>query len=169
MNILEAPWNILAVLALFLLLLSVREFFHARRTPPTFPDRGVGFFHAALLFLFSGMIVALGLYWAARVSSAEEHIPLYPNARYAPEREHLFSASEEWIFVTADTSPAVVDFYRDVARALGYRFVENAHENTIRMLIARGDHTIFVTVVDEGRRRIIYYSEKGNARMVAAI
>jgi hypothetical protein len=165
MNLFDLPWNIGLGLGVLLVLLALREFLHARRCPPTFPDRGVGFFHAVLLSVFA-LLVFVGMWrlWI-RAQQLNAFIPIYPAARYAPERE-AFADHTQWIFVSRDSGEDIHAYYRDVAGALGYRFVSDNGTTTERLLLTRGKDDLFITIVDERRTRVLYFSESGEVRVV---
>jgi hypothetical protein len=159
-------WFYAALLIAFLLFLLGAECLHAlRRATPDF-DRGIRWFNVTvLLFLVFGTI-----YFAYMIELHRKRLDLlitsYPSSRYAPERES-FSVIERWVYMTQDQMPMIVTFYQQEAARAGYTVVTDEGATTSRLLFSRQGKQLFLTIENKETKRILYYSEEGDVRIVS--
>ena len=165
MNWFDTPWIVALALIAFLLLLSVREFVFARQIPRHMPDRGIGFFHAVMLCFFAVALAYGTQVLYIHAEALAKIVPLYPLARYAPERE-AFEEKGIWVFISADASSTISQYYKDTAEQLGYHFSSGDDGKFERIYLSRGTAHIFLTILDEGKVRVLYYSEAGEVRTI---
>lgn len=148
------------VSALALAMLALREVALASGLPRGHVDRGPHWFNAVTCLIIAAPVLYGSLLLQEHRSVLERIVPEYPSARYAPEREVL-AEGKNWIYVTRDMSEAVVVYYRTYAKEGGYVLTENVGSSTSRLLFTWDHARLFLTIVDEGSTRVLYYSKEG--------
>lgn len=152
--------------ALIFTILAARELVHACRAPSVGPERGMHAFTALMFGCFAAVLLCGAVRLDRHRAILEQNFPVYPSARYAPERES-FAVQREWIYLTHNDAEQVVAFYRATASRAGYALVVNDATGTARLLFARDDRRIFLTITDEGATRVLYYTQEGDVRIVS--
>lgn len=161
MNMMELPWVVMLLPLLVLAVLLLREVLLFFRISPHHPERKISIFNSIflLLFLLSGIY---GMHFLKlRDAQFRDAFPLYPSARYAPERE-LFDERSDRIYVTHDDVGAVTNFYTEATERMGYRVtLDNSAALSGRLMLEKEGVTMFVTMTKERDVTVIYFSESG--------
>ena len=95
MNPFALPWNVIICLLSLLLFLLARESLLTFRLHKSHPEKGMAWFNAVVLIVLFLGVFSGGLLLLLREYRLAQIVPLYPNARYAPERE-LVSAEKNF-------------------------------------------------------------------------
>ena len=161
MSILTLPWNLLLLIGIFLFTLLIREVIRVFQLPGGHPERGFAWFNALILMVFIVILFIFGYAVFIHEKRLMEIVPLYPGARYAPERA-LGRTEENWAFVTTDDPALVEDFYRRMASTSDYTMIVHDQINAKRMLFKKNNSTLFLTVMESGDAYELLYNEKGD-------
>lgn len=161
MNMLVLPWVVMLLPLFILAILLLREVLLFFRISPNHPERKISLFNSAILLLF----LLTGIYGMhflkLRDEQFREEFPLYPSARYAPERE-FFNERSDRVYVTNDDVDTIVSFYTEAAEHMGYLItLDNSSEKSGRLMIEKGSLVVFVTVTKERNVTVIHYSKSG--------
>ncbi len=163
MNIFELPWSFMFVVLLLITLLVVREVLIALQMSRNHPEQKMAVFNGIILvMLLLGGVYGIR-YFADHDAAFAEFFPRYPTARYAPDRE-IFDNQSEWIYVTQDEPSLVIAYYKEKSHIFGYQTVSEDSATSTRLMLVRGQHTVFLTVVRESRNSVLYFSEHGEVR-----
>ena len=165
MNPLVLPWNVLICLILLLLFLLAREAVLTFRLHKSHPEKGMAWFNAAVLIILFLGVFSGGLLLILREYRLAQIVPLYPNARYAPERE-LVSVGKNWIFVTHDSSGMVESFYGDMASSSGYTLMSSKEHAVTRLLFQKENKNFFLTIASLEDTRYLFYGDDGEVTVL---
>jgi hypothetical protein len=155
-------WIFTATLAAFIVFFALQQFILGIRLSAHHPDRGPLWFNAAILLVLAGGLLYGGNLLVTHHRELSKMIPPYPLARYAPEREP-FTPTNTWVYVTHESTDEIVQFYHDEAPRWVYTLVVNRGTTTSRILFSQATKQMFLTIEEKGDKRILYYSEDGNA------
>ncbi len=162
------PWILCGAAIFFISMLLLRELVIAWHLPSGHPERGISCFNACILFatVLAGLFGTHFLYMHTRALA--RIVPMYPLVRYAPEREVFSSGAfgKTWIFVAADAPSAIVDFYQTHASPDTYTLVRDESAVTPRLLFTKEGGNLFLTIVPEGNKSVLYYSRDGTMALV---
>ena len=165
MSLFDFPWSVVVVFLVLLSMLLLREVRLTLRLHRSHPERGMAWFNSfVLLALLLGMLCG-GAVMLIHVSQLARIVPLYPHARYAPERE-LGSQKNNWILVTPDTNQMIKDYYAQTLPQLGYVVTIDDHNQTMRMLFQKGATKLYLTIVPLEDTRVLYYGTAGEMSIV---
>lgn len=165
MNPLVLPWNVLICLILLLLFLLAREVVLTFRLHKSHPEKGMAWFNAVVLIVLFLGVFSGGLLLVLREYRLAQIVPLYPNARYAPERE-LVSAGKNWIFVTHDSSGMIESFYEEMASSSGYTLMSSKEHAVTRLLFQKGNKNFFLTIASLEDTRYLFYGDDGEVTII---
>ena len=126
----------------------------------------LGSFHTIVLCVFALALTYGTMVLYAHAKALAEIIPLYPLARYAPERE-AFEEKGVWVFVSPDSSEKISKYYTALAKQLGYQVTRDHDATRDRIYFSRAPLHLFLTISDEGGTRVLYYSEAGEVRTIS--
>lgn len=160
MNLFELPWNVLLCFECLLLVLIIREAILTFRLHPSHPERGIAWFN---VFVLSALLIAVFAGGAAlylREVRIAALLPVYPGARYAPERE-LFQQDDSNIFVTYDATNMIKHYYASTASSSGFTVIMSDSPDATRILFQKSGRNFFLTVVNIGDARLLFYSKQG--------
>ena len=121
-------------------------------------------------------IAVVGILFGVRFLYAHEHvleaeIPVYAHARYAPEREMFREGvlSKTWIYVSLDTSDAIVEHYRMLSQSgVAKIIIDTSKPLTPKLMFQTAQNkNIFLTIENEDNTSVLYYGEVGEVRTVS--
>ncbi len=162
MNLLQLPWVAVLVAILALVALVLREVAVLFDTPRWHPDRKLSWFNMIVLLALIA-VVAFGARWRyEHVTRLAALVPLFPEARYAPERE-LFRGTADWIFVTKASEREIVAFYEKGAERGGYEALHDSTDQR-KLFLRTISGGVFLTVRSEGEVTVLYYGTEGEIR-----
>ncbi len=160
MNLFELPWNILLGFEGLLLVLIVREAVLTFRLNRYHPGRAVAWFNACILVILFAAVFAGGSVLYMREVRIAALLPVYPGARYAPERE-LFAHDDSNIFVTYDATDVIKRYYERTASSSGFTVTASDDHDAMRILLQKDGKNFFLTIVNAGDSRLLFYGKQG--------
>ena len=160
MNIFELPWNVLLSFEGLLLVLIFREGVLTFRLNRHHPERGVAWFNVCILTALFIAAFAGGSALYLRGVRVALLFPVYPGARYAPERE-LFEHDDSSIFVTYDATDVITHYYERTASSSGFTVTTSDNHDATRVLFQKNDQNFFLTIVNTGNSRLLFYGKQG--------
>ena len=159
-NFFELPWSIFLTFEGLLVILILREAVLTFRLHPHHPERGMAWFNGLVLAtLFIAVFAGASALYLREIRIAAL-LPIYPGARYAPERE-LFAHDESNIFVTYDATDVITRYYQHIASSSGLVVTIHDDRDAKRILFQRDGRNFFLTVVNTGDSRLLFYSKQG--------
>jgi hypothetical protein len=165
MILLSAPWSIFLFVGILLVALFLKEAHYTFVMHPGNPERPIAWFNSLVILGVVVVVVLCGCYFFVREQQIAVLTELYPNARYAPERE-VFAKGSDWIFVTSDTTREITAFYRLLASTTALYVTFDESGETTKILLSKDAHMIFLTIENTGERRVLYYGSEGKLEIV---
>lgn len=158
-------WIFSALCIALLLYLLQSEFSQATHVDTSEFDRGVRWFNVSVLLALVVIVGYITYQLEVHRQTLDRLVTLYPSARYAPERES-FGEREKWVYVSREEADAIITFYQKESVLNDYGLVTNKSGATTRLLFTQGGEQFFLTIVDEGRFRVLYYSKEGKIQVI---
>lgn len=154
-------WILIAVPAVVLLVLVIREVFLLAVLPAGHPDRGLYIFNSLILFFMLGSIPLFAQWVISRAILFEQTVPVFPESRNAPERE-LFDSGAARIYETTRAAPEIFAWYDRTAREKNWKTHSVLGDESV-FLIESGipGGPLYITVKNEGGKQLIFYSREG--------
>ena len=160
MNIFELPWNVLLSFEGLLVVLIFREGILTFRLNRYHPERGMAWFNVCILTALLIAVFAGGSALYLREVRISALLPVYPGARYAPERE-LFEHDDSNIFVTYDATDVITHYYERTASSSGFTITTSDGRDATRILFQKNGRSFFLTIVNTGNSRLLFYGKQG--------
>lgn len=160
MNLFELPWNAILAFEGLLFVLLVREAVLTFQLHASHPERGMAWFNAVILVFLLVAIFAGSSVLYLRVGQLASSLPLYPGARYAPERE-LLMQDQGNVFVTYDSTDVIRRFYEELESKSGWKVTMDDGVDAVRVLFQKDNEHFFLTVVNIGDTRLLFYGRQG--------